>query len=135
MLNAYHGEWNKENSSQLTPHSLNELHTLIDRLAAAKPISSYPGGASGHHAWIIVSDHCFNLEIYFGESTKQNDTVDFVLYGPYQPGEETNIYDGRGLDGIMTTTCLKETLNKLDTGQNPVQHVRDNAIEVSVVED
>ncbi|HLP00092.1 MAG TPA: hypothetical protein VK171_15965 [Fimbriimonas sp.] len=135
MLNAYHGEFNQEKASQLTPHSLEDLNTLIERLAAAKPVSGYGSGARGHHAWIIVSDHGFNLEIYFGESTKQNQTIDFVLYGPFLPSEETNIYDGRGLDGVMTIICLKKTLTILDQGNNPIEYVKQTALEVSVIAD
>jgi hypothetical protein len=99
MLKAYHGEFNKENAYQLTSHSRDELHTLIDRLAAARTVSSYGGGSSGHHAWIIVSDHGFNLEIYFGEDTHKDGVISFVLYGPCAPGEWGDIYDGRGLHG------------------------------------
>lgn len=135
MLNAYFGEWHLENSATLTPHSLDQLNELIDRLAAARTISSYRGGASGHHAWIIVSDHGFNVEAYFGESTGKNDIIDFVLYGPYAEGEKGNIYDGRGLSGEMTATSLKGLLAILDEGRSPVDFVHQEALDVSVVED
>jgi hypothetical protein len=124
MLKAYHGEWNKDNSPRLTDHSLEELYSLVDQLAAARPVSSSRGGASGHHAWIIVSDRRFNLEVYFGEDTRRDGVVDFVLYGPYSPGERCDIYDGRGLHGEMTAPCLKELLSLLDRGRSPVDYVR-----------
>jgi hypothetical protein len=135
MLKAHHGEWNKENSPRLTARSLGELCSLVDRLAAARPVSSYGGGASGHHAWIIVSDQGFNLEVYFGEDTRTDGVIDFVLYGPCPPGERGSIYDGRGLHGEMTTACLKELLALLDAGRSPVDYVRESAQEVSVVRD
>lgn len=135
MLNAYHGEWHKANSPRLTAHSQDELCSLVDRLAAARPVSSYGGGASGHHAWIIVSDRGFNLEVYFGEDTRADGVIDFVLYGPCSPGERGDIYDGRGLHGEMTTACLKGLLATLDEGRSPVDYVRASALEVSVVTD
>ena len=135
MLKAYHGEWNKENSPKLAPQPLGELVELVDRLAAAPRVSSYGGGASGHHAWIIVSDHGFDLEIYFGESTGKDSVVDFVLYGPYSDGEKGSIYDGRGLYGEITTACLKGLLALLDEGSSPLEYLHASALEVSVVTD
>lgn len=138
MLKAYHGEWNKENAHRLTAHSLDELHKLVDRLAAARPVSSYRGGASGDHAWIIVSDHGFDLSVNFGEDCREEGVVWFLLYGPYSPGEKGkrgNIYDGRGLDGRMTAACLKGLLALLDEGYSPVDYVREFALEASVVTD
>jgi hypothetical protein len=135
MLNAYHGEWNKENTYQLKSQTTEELCDLIDRLSTTRPVSSYRGGASGDHAWIILSDHGFNLEVYFGEGTRQDLVVRFVLYGPYEPGETTSIYDGRGLFGDITTDHLKGLLALLDQGSSPLDFVNRNAIEVSVVTD
>jgi hypothetical protein len=143
MLKAYYGEWNKDNSHSLTAHSLDVLHELIDRLAAARPVSSYRGGARGDHAWIIVSDHGFDLSVYFGENCREDGEVRFLLYGPYSPGERGDIYDGRGLDGSMTTACLKGLLTLLDqgrspvdsVGRSPVDYVRELALEASVVTD
>lgn len=135
MLNAYHGEWNKENAYKLLPHSVDELCTLIDHLAAVRPISSYRGGARGHHAWIILSDHGFDLEVYFGEDTGKDSIVSFVLYGPYAEGEEKSIYDGRGLHGEVAIESLKVMLGLLDLGSSPIEHVRMSALEVSVVTD
>jgi len=135
MLNAYHGEWNKENAYKLLPHSVDELCALIDRLAAVRPISSYRGGASGHHAWIILSDHGFDLEVYFGEDTGKDSIVSFVLYGPYAEEEEKSIYDGRGLHGEVAIESLKVMLGLLDRGSSPIEHVRMSALEVSVVTD
>lgn len=86
-------------------------------------------------AWISVSDQGFDLEVYFGEDTRQDGIIDFVLYGPYSPGERTDIYDGRGLHGAMTTACLKDLLVLLDEGRSPVDYVRESALEVNVVRD
>lgn len=135
MLNACHGEWDRENAYGYTPHSLDELRRLVDRLAAARPVSSYPGGASGDHAWILVSDHGFDLSVYFGEGCREDGVVRFELYGPYTPGDRGDIYDGRGVAGDMTTACLMGLLALLDGGHSPVASVWDSAREVSVVTD
>ena len=135
MLNAYHGEWNKDLPHHLTAHSLDELCSLVDRLAAARPVSSYGGGVRGHHAWIIVSDRGFSLEVYFGEDTRQDDEVDFVLHGQCSPGEQGDIFDGRGLHGEMSTACLKGLLDLLDKGRSPRDYVCKQSLEVSVVKD
>lgn len=135
MLNAYYGEWNNKNSYKLTPHSLDELYRLIDRLAAARPISSYSRGASGDHAWIIASDHGFDLSVYFGEGCREDGVVRFLLYGPYAPGDGGHIYDGRGLEGEMTTACLKGLLALWDEGRSPVDYVRRSAVEADIVTD
>lgn len=135
MLKAYFGEWNKENVSELTPHSLAELYELVDHLAVATTISEHGAGASGHHAWISVRDHGFDLEIYFGESTRRDAVIDFVLYGPYSPGENCNFYDGRGLHGEMTIECIKSLLALLDQDISPVSFVLESSLEVSVVTD
>lgn len=135
MLNAYYGEFGKQNQPKLVPHSLEDLHSLIDHLCARPPVSSYPGRATGHHAWIIVSDHGFDLQVYFGESTGKDLVVSFVLYGPYSAGEENSIYDGRGLHGDISTENLKTLLGILDQGRSPVDFVHGAAIEVSVVTD
>jgi hypothetical protein len=111
------------------------LCRLVDRLAAARPVSSYSRGTSGDHAWIILSDQGFDLEVYFGEGSRKDGVIDFVLFGPYSPGERCSIYDGRGLQGEMTTVCLKGLLAVLDKGCSPVDYVRESALEVSVVTD
>ena len=135
MLNAYYGEWNKVSSHKLTPHSLDQLYQLIDRLAANRRVSSSGRGVSGDHAWIILSDHGFDLSVYFGEGCREDGVVRFLLYGPYSPGERGSIYDGRGLDGAMTTACLKGLLALLDAGRSPVDYVRESAREVDIVRD
>ena len=135
MLKAYYGEFNKKNSHKFEPHSLDELSRLIDRLVAARPVSSYSRGMSGDHAWIILSDHGFDLSVYFGEGCREDGVIRFVLYGPYSPADRGDIYDGRGLDGSMTTACLKGLLRLLDKGCAPVTYVRKSALEVDIVRD
>ena len=70
MLKAFWGEWNKMPSQKLAPRSLGELYLLIDRFAETRPVSSYRGGASGHHAWIIVSENGFDFSVYYGDATR-----------------------------------------------------------------
>lgn len=135
MLNAYYGEFNKRIPPTLAPNSLDELYQLIDRLAAARPVSSYGRGMSGDHAWIIVSDHGFDLSAYFSEDCREEGVVWFVLYGPYSPGDGGNIYDGRGLHGVMSTACLKGLLALMDEGRSPLDYVRKSAREADVLTD
>lgn len=135
MLNACYGEFNKKIPPTLAPHSLDELYLLIDRLAAARPVSSYGRGISGDHAWICVSDRGFDVEAYFSEDCREESVVWFVLYGPYSPGDGGNIYDGRGLHGVMSIACLKGVLALLDEERSPLNYVRESAREVDVVQD
>lgn len=135
MLNACHGEWNKENIYQFAPKSLMEVCDLVDQLASTRPISSYPGGASGDHGWIILSDRGFDLEVYFGETTREDSIVSFVLYGPCKAKETKSIFDGRGLTGDITTDHLKAVLALLDEGSSPIDFLHRKAIEISVVSD
>jgi len=135
MLNAYYGEFNKVIPCELTPHSLDELYEWIDRFAAARPVSSYRGGMSGDHAWIIVSDHGFSVSVYFGEGCREDGLVRYLLYGPFSTGERCSVYDGRGLQGHMTTACLKGMLTLLDAAHSPVDYVRESALEAEIVTD
>jgi len=135
MLDAFHGQWHLENQVSFTAHTLAELNNLVKQLAAAPSVSSYRTGASGHHGWIIVTNHEFNLEIYFGESTGKDAVVSFVLYGPYTPEDAGSIFDGRGLSGEMTTDRVCELLAILDEKKSPLAFVHQSALEVAVVTD
>lgn len=138
MLEAYYGEFNKANSPSFAAHALDELYAWVDRLAAARPVSSYQGGASGDHACICVKNVNFFLNAYFGEECRNDNAVRFELYGPYSPEEQSqriSPFDGRGLWGSMTTACLKRLLALLDDGRSPVDYVRESALEVEVVSD
>jgi hypothetical protein len=138
MLEACQGEWGTVCPPRYSAVALSDLCSLIDRLAAAAPLSSRIDGASGDHAWISVIDRGFVLHAYFGENCRADGIVGFELYGPYPPGTECehgDPYDGRGLAGRMTTACLKAVLSLLDKGHSPVDYVRGSALSVSVVAD
>jgi hypothetical protein len=138
MLEAYYGEWNKQYSPEFMARRLDELYEWVDRLAAARPVSSYGRGISGHHAWIILRTLDFSLAVYFGEDCRSDGVVDFHLYGPCPPGperERAHPYDGRGLAGTMTVPCLNGMLALLDEGRSPVDYVRESALEAEVVTD
>src|SRR5438132_1498626 len=138
MLEASYGEWGMGSPSVYKTLAMEELVALVDRLAAAPPVSSDGGGASGDHAWISVIDRGFVLHAYFGEDCRADGAVGFELYGACPPGTERDHgdpYDGRGLAGSMTTACLKSVLSLLDNGHSPVDHVRGSALRASVVVD
>jgi hypothetical protein len=138
MLEAYYGEWNQVNTHHFTAHSLDELYRLADRLAAARPVSSYRGGMSGDHAWIVLKSLDFSLCVYFGEDCRSEGVVWFHLYGPIPSGPErkhAHPYDGRGLAGRMTMACLKGLLALLDEGRSPVAYLHESALEAEVVTD
>jgi hypothetical protein len=138
MLEARYSEWDSCSPNSYAALMLDELCALVDRFAAAPPVSSYVGGASGAHACMSVIDHGFVLHAYFGEDCRGGGVVEFELYGPYPPGTERNHgdrYDGRGLVGRMTTVCLKGVLLLLDEGHSPVDYVRESALMVSAVAD
>lgn len=139
MLDAYYGERSRENSPVFAAHSLDELYGLVDRLAAAPPVSRRSPGLSGHHAWIILKNVDFSLAAYFGEECRGEGLVDFHLYGPVPPpGPErdwSHPYDGRGLAGVMSTACLKGVMALLDEGRSPLDYVRELAAEAEVVTD
>src|SRR5262245_42876870 len=134
MLEVSYGEWNTEGSTDYQALSLEDLCALVDRFAAAPPLSSYGPNASGDHAWMSVIDRGFVAHVYFDEGTGANGTVEFELYGPYPPGTERDYsdpYDGNGLAGRMTTECLKQMLSILDAGKSPIDFVRTSAISAS----
>jgi hypothetical protein len=137
MLETSYFEQGMNRASEYQGLTWLELGTLIDRLAAAPPLSSY-GGAFGTHAYLSVIDRGFIFHAYFGEETGTQGTLSFELYGPYPPGTERehgDPYDGSGLAGTMVLACLKETLALLEQHQSPVTHVRAHSVEVAVVED
>jgi hypothetical protein len=136
MLHASCTEFDMAGPGDFRPFSLDELGTLIDRLAAAPTVSSRGRGTSGHHAWISVIDRGFVLHAYFGEETNEQGRIDFELYGAYPPGEELarqDPYAGKGLMGEMTTRCLKDALSLLDQSQPLVDFIREQALNASVV--
>lgn len=138
MLSACYGEWGTGRPPDYAAYSLAELHGLVDRFAAAPPVSSQGDGASGTHAWISVIDRGFVLHAYFGEECRAGGAVGYELYGPYPPRTEREYgdpYDGTGLAGTMTTACLKDVLGLLDGGRSPVEFVRGSALSASVVSD
>lgn len=138
MLEASYGEWGAGPPVDYSAHPVGDLHALVDRLAAAPTVSSRGDGASGDHAWLSVIDRGFVLHAYFGEDCRDGGFVGFELYGPYPSGTERDPvgpFDGRGLEGRMTTASLKAVLALLDDGQSPVDYVRGSAVSVSVVAD
>ena len=88
MLEAGYGEWSTGHPPSYAARSLDELHRLVERLAAAPSVSSYGGGASGDHAWISVIDRGFVLHAYFVEDCRGDGIIGFEFYGPYPPGTE-----------------------------------------------
>jgi hypothetical protein len=136
MLEAYDGEWNKVSSPRFAARSLDDLYRLVDRHAAARPVSSHGGGARGDHAWVVVRNPDFSLAAYFGEDCLSDGVVRFHLYGPCPPGpgrDHAHPFDGRGLSGAMTTACLNGLLALLDEKRSPVDYVRESAVEVDAV--
>jgi hypothetical protein len=136
MLEASVGEWGS-GSTDYRGRTLAELDALVDRLAAAPPLSSSGAGVMGDHAWVSVIDRGFVAHFYFSEGCRDG-LVGFELYGPYPPGTERqhgDPYDGTGLSGSMSVATLKEVLRLLDAGTSPVDFVRAAAQSVSVVAD
>src|SRR5262245_4753592 len=69
MLKVSTGEWGS-GSMAFSGRTLAELDALVDRFAAAPPLSSSGPDVMGDHAWISVIDRGFVAHFYFGEGCR-----------------------------------------------------------------